>query len=199
MHVASWYTNTFLGFSLLALLVMNFDRYLATYYPIFHRTAVTKGKLLALLAILNIAEATLKIVSANGIVFNSEFAVLFFFIFYTPAMLFVNYKLFTIARKSRRSKGAMKKSFSLKNISSCLLAVVCLVVLSIPSFVYVGLRLTSKATTTTFNVVDLVGLWGKTIISFNSTFNCLIFYWKNKILRTEGMRVIKSLKICRRD
>ena len=104
---------------------MNFDRYLATYYPIFHRTAVTKGKLLALLAILNIAEATLKIVSANGIVFNSEFAVLFFFIFYTPAMLFVNYKLFTIARKSRRSKGAMKKSLSLKKYiqllaSSCL-------------------------------------------------------------------------------
>jgi hypothetical protein len=39
-----------LGFSLLALLVMNFDRYLATYYPIKHRTSVTKGKLLALLA-----------------------------------------------------------------------------------------------------------------------------------------------------
>ena len=34
-----------LGFSLVALLVMNFDRYLATYHPIFHRTSVTKGKL----------------------------------------------------------------------------------------------------------------------------------------------------------
>ncbi len=198
VHISSWYTNTFLGFSLLALLVMNFERYLGTYYPIFHRTSVTKGKLLTLLGILFIAEITLNIITVNSEVFTTEFAVLIAFIFYTPAMLFVNYKLFTIARKSRRSKGAMKKSFSLKNISSCLLAVVCLVVLSIPSFVYVGLRITSKATattTTTLNVVHLVGLWGKTIISFNCTFNCLIFYWKNKILRTEGMRVIKSLKI----
>jgi hypothetical protein len=44
-------TSIFLVFSLFALLVMNFDRYLATSYPIFHRTSVTKGRLLTLLAI----------------------------------------------------------------------------------------------------------------------------------------------------
>ena len=49
-------SNIFLGFSLLALLVMNFDRYLATYYPIFHRTSVTKGRLLTFLVILIIFE-----------------------------------------------------------------------------------------------------------------------------------------------
>jgi hypothetical protein len=43
-------TSVFLGFSLLALLVMNFERYLATYYPIFHRTSVTKGRLFRLCA-----------------------------------------------------------------------------------------------------------------------------------------------------
>ena len=52
-------TNNVLGFSLFALLVMNFDRYLATSYPIFHRTSVTKGRLLTLLAILIIIEITL--------------------------------------------------------------------------------------------------------------------------------------------
>ena len=36
----------FVGFSLLALMVMSVDRYLATHYPILHRTSVTKGKLL---------------------------------------------------------------------------------------------------------------------------------------------------------
>jgi uncharacterized membrane protein (DUF485 family) len=45
-------STVFLGLSLLALLVMNFDRYLATSYPIFHQTSVTKGKLLTILAIL---------------------------------------------------------------------------------------------------------------------------------------------------
>ena len=44
-HISSRSTNSFFGFSLFALLVMNFDRYLATSYPVFHRTSVTKGRL----------------------------------------------------------------------------------------------------------------------------------------------------------
>ncbi len=44
------------GFSLVALLVMNFDRYLATHRPIFHRTSITKGKRLTIFAISSILE-----------------------------------------------------------------------------------------------------------------------------------------------
>jgi hypothetical protein len=45
---------------------------------------------------------------------------------------------------------------------------------------------------------SLAGLWAKTISLMNCTFNCLIFYWKNKVLRTEGWKVLNSLKIFRR-
>ena len=41
--------------SLLALLVMSVDRYLATHYPLFHRTSVTKKKLLTLFTFLYLA------------------------------------------------------------------------------------------------------------------------------------------------
>ena len=41
-HISLRSTIIFLDFSFFALLVMNFDRYLATSYPIFHRTSVTK-------------------------------------------------------------------------------------------------------------------------------------------------------------
>jgi hypothetical protein len=37
------------------------------------------------------------------------------------------------------------------------------------------------------------------MISMNATFNCLIFYWRNKTLRKEGMKVIKSINVCRRE
>jgi hypothetical protein len=57
-HISFELTNIFVVFSLFALLVMNFDRCLATSYPIFHRTSVTKGRLLTLLAILIIVEIT---------------------------------------------------------------------------------------------------------------------------------------------
>ena len=189
--------NIFVGFSLLALLVMNFDRYLATYYPIFHRTSVTKGRLLTLLAILIIIMLTLGVMSVNNCVISGQVFGLIFFIILFPPMLFINCKLFTIVRKCRRNNGIspeMKKRFSLKNISSCLLAVACYVVLSIPVFVYIGLKITSKKETTTMcdNVV-VAGLWASTIGAMNSTFNCLIFFWKNNILRTEGMKVIKNI------
>ena len=41
----------FVAFSLNALVIMSFERYLRTSYPIFHRTSVTKAKLSTLFAI----------------------------------------------------------------------------------------------------------------------------------------------------
>ena len=61
--ISSRLATFFVAFSSLALLVMNFDRYLATYYPIFHRTSVTKKKLLTLLAILITVEITLLLIT----------------------------------------------------------------------------------------------------------------------------------------
>ena len=92
----------------------------------------------------------------------------------------------------------MKKTFSLKNISSCLLLVACLVVISIPGFLYIGLRISSPETTHTLDNANIAGIWAITISSMNCTFNCLIFHWKNKVLRTEGLKALKSMKICRR-
>ena len=197
------FTSVLQGFSLLALLVMNIDRYLATCYPIFHRTSVTKGKLLTLLALLIVVELTLYLMYICGLVISYPVFLLAGLTSLFPPMLFINYKLFIIARKSRRNNGIspeMKKTFSLKNISSCLLAVACFVVLSIPVFVYIGVTTNSGfPSTSKLDIINIAALWGETIVSMNSTFNCLIFYWKNKILRIDGMKVIKGLKICLKD
>ena len=194
-------TNASVIFSLLALFVMNVDRYLATYYPIFHRTSVTKGKLLTLFAFLVNFEVTVVVMSVNNFLISYEVGLVMFYIIFIPPMLFINYKLFRVARKTRRQNeisSEMKRSFSLKTISSCLLAVVCLIILFIPGFVYIVLRLTSKEKESTMDNVLLAALWTRTTTSMNSTCNCLIFYWRNKILRAEGRKFIKSIRICRR-
>ena len=97
-------TGIFLGFSSFTLLVMNFDRYLATSYPIFHRTSVTKGRLLTLLAILIIVDLILKAMSAYEFVISVQVYILTVSILLIPATLFFNYKLFLVVRKSRRNK-----------------------------------------------------------------------------------------------
>ena len=194
-------SKTFLGFSLFALMVMSVDQYLATHYPIFHRTSVTKGKLLTLFAFLVIILITVTTMSINDLVIPHEVGLLILFIIYIPPMVFINYKLFTIARKSHKNNGISpkeKKSFSLKNISSSLLVVACLSFMLTPVLVYIVFRRASKETQLAFDDASLTGLWAYTATAMNSTFNCLIFYWKNKTLRVEGMKVIKSMKICRR-
>jgi hypothetical protein len=201
VYISLTSTSSFFAFSLFALLVMNFDRYLATSYPIFHRTSVTKRRLLTLLAILIIVEVILRAMSVNNFLISNQWHAAIFFSFFIPPMLFINYKLFLVVRKSRKNKRIspeIKKTFSFKNVSSCLLTVAFVVVLFIPMGVYIGLKISSPKTTRTLNIAYLARLWAKTIALMNGTFNCLIFYWKNKVLRTEGLKVLKSIKICRR-
>ena len=198
-HISLYSTSIFLAFSLYVLLVMSFDRYLAISYPIFHRTLVTKGRLLTLLAILIVVEVILKVMSVNDFI-SVQVHGLILCILVIPPMLFINYKLFLVVRKSRKNKRMspdMKKTFSLKNVSSCLLAVTCVVALSIPINIYIGLTIDSTETTYTLDNASLAALWTKTMALMNCTFNCLIFYWKNKVLRTEGWKVLKSMEIFR--
>ena len=194
--------NTLSFSSPLALLVISVDQYLATHYTLFHRTSVTKKKLLTLFTFLFFIQITVTIMSINDLVIPYQVGLLILGIICISPIMFINYKLFTVTRKSRRNNGIspeIKKSFSLKNISSCLLVVACLVVLCILLSVYIVLRLTSKENENTLDNAEIAGLWVATIPSMNSTFNCLIFYWKNKILRDEGMKVIKSMIICRKN
>ena len=200
-HVALKATNIFLAFSLFALLVMNFDRYLATSYPMFHRTSVTKGRLLAFLAMLILLEVSLSMITISRFVRFHQLVVLIIFLLLFLPTLFINCKLFLVVTKSRRNNRISpetKKPHSLKKISSCLLALACLVVLSTPAFVYIGLK-TSGPKTIALDAANLAGIWAKTTASMNCTFNCLIFYWKNKALRIEGLKVVRSVKgyMCR--
>ena len=191
-------SNMLLGFSLLALFVMSFERYLSTHYPILHRTSVTKKKLLTLFSFVAIVQIIVAVMSLNDLVISYQVGLLIFCMIFITPMLFINCKLFTVARKSRKNNRILrgeKKSISLKNISSCLLIVASLIVLSIPTLVYIGLRLTSKKKANTLDNAQLTAVWAKTTASMNSTFNCLIVYWKNKTLRAEGMKIIKGMKI----
>ena len=82
--------DVFFGFSLLALFVMNIDRYLATHYSIFHRTSVTKGKLLTLFTFAVIIEITVAVMSINDLVISYQVGLLVFCVTFIPPMLFIN-------------------------------------------------------------------------------------------------------------
>ena len=185
----------FLGFSFLALLVMSIERYLETYYPIFHRTSVTRRRLLTFLAILLIYQIILHVISTNDIIIPRPLSITIFNTTLCPLMLYLNAKLFKISRKVRRGNATSpekRTTVDLKSISTCLCVVACLVVLSIPISVYAVFNINVK--NKQGSSAKLSRIWATTIFTINGTFNSLIFFWKNKVLRTEGIKILKTLK-----
>ena len=185
------YFVTFVGSSFIVLLVMNYERYLGTYYPFFHRTSVTRSRMLTLLAILLIFQNTLFMISRNDLVISGSLISKISAVLYLP-LLYLNFKLFKISREVLRRKERVR--INLKGISSCLLAVACLVVLLIPTFVYAVF----SSITENKQALNrrLAFVWVAKIYTMNGTFNSLIFFWKNKVLRIEGIKILKTLKHC---
>jgi hypothetical protein len=112
--------------------------------------------------------------------------------------------MFIIAKSKRKEERVVgtatsgdeerrKRKMNFKNISTCSLAVACYFVCSFPQIIFSALRLTSETPSYDKQVL-LFNIWTCTFLSINSTFNCLIFFWRNSILRREGLKVAKCVQ-----
>ena len=148
------------GFSMVALLTLNVERFLALTYPFFHQTAVTRQRLLLFIAffiILVIGFAPLAYF--NGTIGNATVGL--FFVSLLFVLIVLNYKMFILARskqklngivvpateRSSSSKEAQNKrnrKLNFKSFSTCFLAVACFFICTIPQLVYSAMRLTSE-------------------------------------------------------
>ena len=190
------------GFSMWCLLMLTIERFLGIMYPIFHRTSVTKKRLLFLLGILTALNIIQSTMAFQNVLIPDTILVIVYLPFYLFVLFFLNYKMFVVAKEKQRNnilpniafttadKENRKHIFDLKKVSTCFLAVMCFFVCSCPGIVISCLFSAQKISLYDKNVVPL-SLWMSTFVSMNSTFNCLIFFWKNSILRHEGMKAVK--------
>ena len=184
------------GFSLSALFTMSVERYLALKYPFFHHTAVTKRRLVLFLAICIIVIVSLSPLlffhygGAIGKAIIMLFISLFLFLF-----MYLNYNIFIIAKSKNKLGSCKRRKLSFQNISTCLMAVGCFFICSFPAIIYLVLFLTNTLPKT--RSTHLFRFWALTFYSLNSTFNCVIFFWKNSILRREGIKTVKCFRFTR--
>ena len=194
-------SNAFISVSMMALLVMSIERYIGAYYPFFHRTSLTRRKLLTLLAVFSLVTITLDSISVNDWItsFAVTLGILFLIVF--PPFLFFNYKLFMISRKVRRDLANRRENTSsseisrlhvnLRNISSCILSVGCLAFVFTTAFLYIGFNFAEKPASENTSIALYLT---NTVANANSSLNCLIFFWKNDVLRREGIKAVKALR-----
>ena len=183
-HRIKKYSNILYHFSFMALLVMNIDRYLAIRYPLFHKLQVTKQRLMALLGvflIIILIERVLAYKNIFGVICYAAEAVLVGV--FLVVIFIVNHKIYKIAKTSRRGL--------VTGISTCILAIACFVLFSLPLIIYSAIQFSPEILHKQNGM--LFSLWASTFACINSSVNCLIFFWKDRSLRREGTKILKSL------
>lgn len=192
VEVTTLISNCAQAFSAFALLVMTTDRYMAITRPLFHKTSATKPRLLAILATMSLLYTAARVTRLKNLKAVNYSAAIVFSAVSQFFLLLMNCRMFVIAAKAKKNKqgGKFKTQLRLlKKNSTCLLAAGCSFACAIPGIVYGVLKATTNAVVDEDDLL-LIRLWVYTCISMSSSFNCLIFFWKNTILRNEGKKLL---------
>lgn len=183
--------------ALFALLTLNIERFLALNYPFFHQTAVTKRRIILFQVLLMIV----LLILSPLIFFDGKrignILIAATLLFSLLVLIYLNYKMFTIVKAKKqdekvattltsREKINKRRKFNFKSVSTCSLVVACFFFCSIPQIIYSALRVASDMPESHKDVL-LFNIWSNTFLAMNSTFNCLIFFWKNSTLRRAGI------------
>ena len=194
------------GFSMVALLTLNIERFLALTRPYFHQTAVTKGKLalfLALQIIIVVALTLLYFFGPKTIVYRPIILAVFTLSVWL-VLSFLNYKMLVIVRSKRdgelrvdptalipaHQERKKNRKINLRNFSTCSLVVGCFFASSFAGIVFCIWIFITKSSRDD-SQVRLFDIFASTFVCMNSTFNCLIFFWRHSILRREGIKIVK--------
>ena len=189
------------AFSMATLFTLNVERFLAVTYPFFHERVVTKEKLMCFQAFLSFIAIGLTILTFNKMVLSRHLLLAVYFPGFFAFFICLNYKTFLIASSKRRSikvapaneQTRKLPKLNLQTMSTCSLAVYCYLVCATPEIIYCYFTLIT--TTDLSRKFDRIFCtWAVTLLTANSTFNCLILFWRNTVLRREGMKIIKNIQ-----
>ena len=175
--------------SFTVLFTMTLERYIGLTRPFFHKTFVTRRRLVSFLVVclivllsVELGDFMLKRLSMGHIygVMVLSLTVLL--------VVSMNCKMFLIA-KSR----AGNRNVKFKPYYTCALAVACFLFCCFPVTIYYGLSTTE---TLDSNSDDAFALWSSLIVVINSTVNSLIFFWMNTVLKGEGKKLLHGALMC---
>ena len=179
-------------------IVLNVEIYLSIIHPIYHKTKVTNGRLLKMLGIavfISVGRSYLFVFHIGKRVAQLVLTVI---IFATLVLLaYIHIKISIVVFKRRRigfvsvalpSIGRQSKSFlhGVKEAKSCLMVLLCTIFCYLPSAVRDGML-----TETKFQI--LFHPWRATTALTASFLNCIVFFWRNGILRKEAKNIIQKI------
>ena len=193
-HLASYGPQ---AMSMMTLFGLNIERYLSILHPFYHRTKVTKPKLLKMIVAFWILTITLGVAAkAYGNVLNiivgGVFAVTAGSTLYIYIAIYMAVRRrprvtetgeqTTEARVERRTN-EKKDLQKIKMAKSCAIVVGLVFVCQVPT---IAMAFVVKSNFPTISV-----LWSATILMSASSLNSLVFFWNNPILIKESKKLFK--------
>ena len=180
----------------LTLFEINIERYLAILHPFYHRTKVTKSKLLKIvmaswlfitivrLSYLVIGEIINLICSATII-----FIACFTLYIYVAIWITVRRRPREIEKRNAAERVSERRQIQLNELQNTKMAQSCAIVVVLTYICY-----TPYAVIISFVInplVHLLSLWCITVGMCSASLNCLVFVWNNPILRREARKVFE--------
>ncbi len=205
INIAFDFVAFYLGImSIMTLFALNIERYLSILHPFYHRTKVTRSRLLKMVVAFWLLPLTLRSLrfifgKIVRIIISGLIVCVVFSTVYIYASIYI-----TIRRRpqltepretedrvtvTRVVEGRMNQTKALQNIKmtkSCAIVVGLVFVCNLPFAVTYSLP--------TSNTLTLVALWSITISLSASSLNSLVFFWKNAILRKETKKLFQNLR-----
>jgi hypothetical protein len=182
--------------SFATLFALNIERYLSIVHPFFHRTKMTKPRLLGLAAVfwLNICAGTLSYPILGGFVGQRMTSSTLFLIIVVTMYMYIS--IWRAVRRSasnlsRANGNEAKKMQNLKITKSCAIVVASTVMCFLPFGIVQTLKLSVF-------IIFFMDLWAITLTQLSTSLNSLVFFWRNPILRIEAKAVLKNLKNSKR-
>ena len=199
----------FTGMSMLTLFMLNIERYMAIIHPIWHRTKVTQQRLMFIWSMMWL----LAVVDLVSLFFRPRVKIITVIVILTLCCtsLFTYVSIFRAARKRKgltacdtvgqhtnNCNGQVSKNMAsflheLQIAKTYFTIVVLAFVCFLPAAIVVkGFKYPWNESEKRRTSVTIAYTWVTTLTSLNSTLNCLIFFWSNKMLRREAFKLVKN-------
>ena len=202
------------GISVSTLIILNLERYTAIIHPIWHLKTATKRRFTSIWAILWL----LNIINVLSFVFLRVLADILFLTGITTLCCTSLVTYVSIFRVARKKKGALEAFNTVGHDTNCgyhqgnkdsgstvaflrelkiakiyFIIIVLAFACCLPLIVNRTLRRYPwNKNESERTAASVTFTWVNTLISLNSTLNCLVFFWANKMLRREALKLFKK-------
>ena len=194
----------FTGMSMTILVTINIERYFSIVRPVLHRTMATKKRFLLTCVLIWFVQILMTVCWFLFSGFGSIGSAIFYFLTCVTSF-FVYLSIFFVARKKLRnvhpvnntsgqdtSNNRMSFLRELKLAKTYVLVVLLCFLCYLPYGIVLANNLVDRNVESIDERGTMASTWTVTLVLINSTLNCCVFFWANRELRKEGLKVVRK-------